>query len=355
VATVLTDSHVSFYTATNLQPGGATNFTVVITNFAERAGFLSSAANVALLVDTDQDGLPDEWESAYGFNANDRNDVNADSDGDSLSNGQEYQAGTDPTNALSYLRIEPPSAGDPYQTLTFYAGSNRTYTVQFKESLTVGRWTRVADIAASPETRLATVVDPYSMTRRRFYRIVTPFQPEPAGAGPVILQSPEPASGSVGDNASLDVTVSGRGPVSYQWRFNGAPLSGETRAVLDLPNAQVSNAGPYAVTVTDARGSATTEPVLLAIQPRITEQPQSQTVRAGETATLRVQAIGAEPLQYRWYHNHRRMPGETNATLTLPHVQADDAGSYSVTVSHLTPARREGISSQPAQLTVLAP
>ena len=64
----------------------------------------SSAVSMNLAVtapsDTNANGLPDDWEAAYGAT-----DPNADDDGDGQTNLQEYYAGTNPTNAASFLRI----------------------------------------------------------------------------------------------------------------------------------------------------------------------------------------------------------------------------------------------------------
>lgn len=48
--------------------------------------------------DTDWDGMPDEWEIAYGLNPVDSSDAHQDSDGDGLDNLSEFVLGTDPTN-----------------------------------------------------------------------------------------------------------------------------------------------------------------------------------------------------------------------------------------------------------------
>ena len=48
------------------------------------------------VLDSDGDGLPDEWEKKYGLNVNDPSDANADLDGDEFTNLEEYVAKTDP-------------------------------------------------------------------------------------------------------------------------------------------------------------------------------------------------------------------------------------------------------------------
>ncbi len=47
--------------------------------------------------DTDNDGMPDEWEKRYGLNPADPSDANLDKDHDSYPNIEEYLNGTDPT------------------------------------------------------------------------------------------------------------------------------------------------------------------------------------------------------------------------------------------------------------------
>ena len=57
------------------------------------------------VIDTDADGIPDNWEIAYGLNPTNDGDAVENWDTDSLNNLQEYLADTNPTNAGSALRI----------------------------------------------------------------------------------------------------------------------------------------------------------------------------------------------------------------------------------------------------------
>jgi hypothetical protein len=69
---------------------------------------------------------------------------------------------------------------------------------------------------------------------------------------PVITVQPASQIVSPGNTATLTVTATGA--TSFQWRFNGADISGATNSTLQVPNAQTNNAGYYMAVAKNATG-----------------------------------------------------------------------------------------------------
>ena len=99
-----------------------------------------------------------------------------------------------------------------------------------------------------------------------------------------------------------------------------------------LPNAH----GTANITVTVNDGGTSNNSVVRIFTvtvvgpPRITGQPQGQTVTNGGTASFSVTTSGTLPIFFQWKRDGTDLVGRTNATLTLTNVQASEAGSYSV-------------------------
>ena len=70
------------------------------------------------------------------------------------------------------------------------------------------------------------------------------------------------------------------------------------------------------------------------VAPVILNQPQSQTVLAGQNVTFSVNATGTAPLTYTWRFNGNNLPGAGAAACTITNVQSAAAGTYSVLVSN---------------------
>jgi len=85
------------------------------------------SASIELLLDTDNDGMPDSWELSKGLNPNDASDASEDMDNDGVPNLQEYTAGTDPNDASDNVPVA--NAGPDIETVptrVYLDGSSST-------------------------------------------------------------------------------------------------------------------------------------------------------------------------------------------------------------------------------------
>jgi len=128
-------------------------------------------------VDHDEDGLPDEWESAYGISTNSAvgdDGPEGDPDGDSFSNYQELVAGTDPNNGASCIAIESllsPDTVNPFFTVMWSSVPGRRYLVQYTDDLVTGSWENLSGVITASGYTAA--YDDYSVEAgKRFYRIL---------------------------------------------------------------------------------------------------------------------------------------------------------------------------------------
>ena len=83
---------------------------------------------------------------------------------------------------------------------------------------------------------------------------------------PIFSVQPQSRTNSVGSTATFTGAAAGTGPISYQWNFNGNPISdatnpdasvtsGSTTATLTISNVGTNEAGVYSLTVTGGAGS----------------------------------------------------------------------------------------------------
>jgi hypothetical protein len=160
----------SVLTLTNLQlSDSGNNYNCVASNgmgFAlggSQVG-VSSNAVLTVLADSDHDGIPDILEPLNGA---------ADNDGDGMSNAAEYFAGTGFNDANNYLKLAIDRTSGA--VLSFLAVSNRTYTLQYTDSLQPVNWQKLVDVLGRATNRVENLADP-TPGARRIYRLVTPIQ-----------------------------------------------------------------------------------------------------------------------------------------------------------------------------------
>jgi hypothetical protein len=98
-----------------------------------------------------------------------------DSDGDGASDRDEHLAGTDPTNALSVLKIILSATNQT--VLTFIAQSNLSYSVQWRTNVFVPTWKNLTSVTATASVRTILVDTATAPAAERYFRVVTPSVP----------------------------------------------------------------------------------------------------------------------------------------------------------------------------------
>ena len=170
---------------------------------------------------------------------------------------------------------------------------------------------------------------------------------------PGISAQPQSLTVTQENNATFNATASGTPPLSYQWRFNAANISGATTNSYTRTNSQSGDAGSYTVVVTNVAGSITSSvaPLTVLVPPGITAQPTNKAVALGSNATFYVTASGTAPLGYQWRFNGVDISAATTNSYTRVNSTTNDAGSYSVVITNIV----GGITSSVATLAVVIP
>jgi uncharacterized protein YkwD len=182
--------------------------------------------------------------------------------------------------------------------------------------------------------------------------------PPTAPSNLTIATQPQSQTVASGSAATLNVTATGTGTLSYQWYVGTA---GTTSSPIQDATAKTYTTPPltattnYWVRIADATASidSVTATVAVAppdpppsnpppapqpaVAPTITRDPESRTITSGETATLSVEANGTAPLTYQWYAGQKGVTsspvsGATSTSFTTPALTA--TSSYWVRVSN---------------------
>jgi hypothetical protein len=91
--------------------------------------------------------------------------------------------------------------------------------------------------------------------------------PDPVPIPASITTQPQGQNVNQYSNAVFTVVATGSPPPTYQWRFNGAPISGATGSSYTRTNVQPSDAGSYLVVVSNSTATVTSTNAILTVTP----------------------------------------------------------------------------------------
>lgn len=117
-------------------------------------------------IDSDGDGLPDQWELDHQLDPHDKTDAGLDSDGDGHSNLEEFVAGTHPEDPDDFFRINALQIAGNEWTISFKSSMDRTYRVESSPDILLGDWQSIDIHAETQEedVREITIIPPVAGT-----------------------------------------------------------------------------------------------------------------------------------------------------------------------------------------------
>lgn len=149
---------------------------------------------------------------------------------------------------------------------------------------------------------------------------------------PLITTQPIPQTKCVGE--SVTFSVAANNATAIQWYKTGSGTAIGSGASYTIGLIQQASDGFYYAIVSGCGTNIGSDTARLIVKsaPIITQQPQTQSVCLGGSATFSVTASGSGTLTYAW-HKDGQLLSNTTSQLVINPVSATDAGVYSATVS----------------------
>lgn len=254
----------------NVQPGQPTDFWVVITN--QHGAITSAVAQLTVVTGISLAGALDQqgWTWITGGNAVWRGQSAITHDGSDAA-----QCGDISDDEESWLQTTVLGPGQ----LSFWWKVSSESGYDFLEFTTNGV-SAVTQISGNVDWQMKTLRLPEGAQTLRWsyakdssdddYQDLAwvdqvTWTPDPPF--PTILQPPQNAVVCVGDPAIFTVSAGGEKPLAYQWLKGTSIVARANAPTYSILSAQYSDAGLYAVQVTNALGAITSAPALLTVLP----------------------------------------------------------------------------------------
>jgi hypothetical protein len=253
-------------------------------------------------------------------------------------------------SASAMLTVEvPPAIVTPPVNRTVIAGQTATFSVTATGTALLSyQWLRGGSaIAGATSSSYTTPVTSgsdsgavFSVTVSNMAGTVTTVVATlTVDVPPTVTLQPVSVRVDAGATATFSAAATGTAPMSYQWYRGGAAIPGANASSYTTAATAGSDDGAvFSVTVSNVAGTATSAVATLNVNvgPTITTQPVSQTLTAGQTATMSVTATGSHPMTYQWSVNGSTIGGATSNFYTTPALAGtNNGGLYTATVTNV--------------------
>ena len=153
-----------------LAPATTYHFRVVAQNSSGETLGEDRTFTTSAFIDSDGDGLPNDWETANGLNPNLASDATLDADGDGASNRDEFAAGTNPRATNSVLKITSFTHRNSEMTIEWPTVFGKRYRLETRTNFAEGDWITSQDNIAGTGAPLSITTPDAG---QRFFRIIT--------------------------------------------------------------------------------------------------------------------------------------------------------------------------------------
>ncbi len=172
---------------------------------------------------------------------------------------------------------------------------------------------------------------------------------------------PNTITACIGATASMQIGVSGAEPIEYAWFKDGIQLDNNTRISgvhtnnLRVSLLEVADEGDYVCRASNICDTVETDPITVAMEAVLAEQPHDTCAETGSAATFTANATAeGQDLYYYWHKDGAylsdggNISGSKSSVLTVSGVTSTDAGQYGVRILSMNCT----LDSQLATLTV---
>jgi alpha-tubulin suppressor-like RCC1 family protein len=167
---------------------------------------------------------------------------------------------------------------------------------------------------------------------------------------PVITSQPASQTVLAGSPVTFTVTADGFRPLSYQWQFNGTNLAGATDASFTIASAALSDAGSYAVVVTNNYGSTVSTTATLTVTnqppPMSTVTVAAAPTNAGSVAGSGMYFVGSNAVLTATASNNWQFINWNDGTTQNPYVITVPATNSTYT-AYFAPTATITVSASP--------
>jgi hypothetical protein len=167
--------------------------------------------------------------------------------------------------------------------------------------------------------------------------------------GLVFSTVPSRTSVDVNGSITLNCTVTGSEPITYQWFKDGSEVHGETGDMLILNPVQFGHFGGYHCVVNNSVNLIESREAIVTVSPNNSVEVTPRIILAKQrtNVTFTCVADGGPGNSFQWFHNEQMLEGERNQTMSLTGIGKPNEGDYTCLVTN-----EAGFGSATSVLTV---